>query len=365
MDGLQMCTVPLQYDIPCVGTDGGVRNLTEVNGMNITQINGGIYPAGLWIASNITTTAQCTVDLCSLKYASLDYVPNAGSNFLLAIIFAFFLLTQLFFWVWRRTHSFSFAMCCGLILEILGYLARVIMKNNMFSQTPFLIQIICLTIAPVFFTAAIYLTLARVIMHYGPQNSRLTPKTYTITFMCSDFIALVLQSAGGGIADSSGLSSSTRNGGVHLMVAGLSFQVLSILIFMGLCAEFFWRVKNDRNPTGWANRDSASRNLKLFVYAFALATFFILVRSLFRVAELAHGFDGKLANDQITFMILEGGMMVLATTFLTAFPPGQFLGREEWKNSGWKFRKNGSALSLEKPRSDTTPESERVQTVPI
>ena len=57
--------------------------------------------------------------------------------------------------------------------------------------------------------------------------------------------------------------------------------------------------------------------------------------------------------------------MVLATTFLTAFPPGQFLGREEWKNSGWKFRKNTSAVSLEKPRSDTTPESERVQTVPL
>ena len=99
--------------------------------------------------------------------------------------------------------------------------------------------------------------------------------------------------------------------------------------------------------------------------AFAIATFFILVRSLFRVAELAHGFSGKLANDQITFMILEGGMMILATTFLTAFPPGQFLGRDEWKHSGWGYKKSSGALSLEKPRSDTTPESERLQTVPL
>lgn len=134
-------------------------------------------------------------------------------------------------------------------------------------------QIICLTIAPVFFTAGIYLTLSRVIMHYGPQHSRLTPKTYTITFICSDFIALVLQSAGGGIADQGSLSASTRNGGVHLMVAGLSFQVLSILIFMALCAEFFWRVKKDRTPigSGWATRDAASRHFKLFIYGIFLS----------------------------------------------------------------------------------------------
>jgi len=138
MDGLQPCSSPQQYNVPCLASNGAVHNLTEVNGINITQFNGEIYPAGFWLASNITSISQCTVDLCSLKYASVSYVPNAGSNFLFAIIFAFFLLTQLVFWIWRRTHSFSFAMSCGLILEVLGYLARVIMKHNMFSETPFL-----------------------------------------------------------------------------------------------------------------------------------------------------------------------------------------------------------------------------------
>jgi hypothetical protein len=116
-------------------------NITEVNGLNITQFEGSIYPDGLWFSSNLSVTRipnGCEVGLCSLEYANVRYVPNAGSNFLFAIIFAVFLLTQLIFWVLRRTHSFSFAMCCGLILEILGYLARVLMKTNMFSQTPFL-----------------------------------------------------------------------------------------------------------------------------------------------------------------------------------------------------------------------------------
>lgn len=137
--GLLPCALPLQYNVPCLSPTGVIRNLTEINGINITQTNGEIYPAGWWIASNLTSTAQCTLDLCSLKWASVDYVPNAGANMLFAIIFAFFLLTQIFFWVWRRTHSFSAAVSVGLILEILGYLARVIMKNNMFNQNPFLV----------------------------------------------------------------------------------------------------------------------------------------------------------------------------------------------------------------------------------
>jgi hypothetical protein len=86
---------------------------------------------------------------------------------------------------------------------------------------------------------------------------------------------------------------------------------------------------------------------------------------LFRVAELAHGFNGKLANDQITFMILEGGMMILATLLLTAFSPGQYVGRKNWKNSGWGYKKNGSAFFLEKRLSDRTPDSEHLQTVSL
>jgi hypothetical protein len=99
----------------------------------------GPYVAGLpGISSNVTYLSECTPSLCSLDYAFIRYVPNAGSNFLFAVMFAIFLLTHLVLWVIRRTHSFSFAMCCGLVLEILGYLARVIMKTHMFEQTPFL-----------------------------------------------------------------------------------------------------------------------------------------------------------------------------------------------------------------------------------
>lgn len=60
--------------------------------------------------------------------------------------------------------------------------------------------------------------------------------------MSSDFIALVLQAAGGAIAD----TAPTRKGseaGTHIMVAGLSFQVLSLLCFIAVASEFFVNVR--------------------------------------------------------------------------------------------------------------------------
>jgi hypothetical protein len=95
-------------------------------------------------------------------------------------------------------------------------------------------------------------------VHYGVHNSRLSPKAYTITFICSDFIALVLQSVGGALADTAATVAGSDIG-VHVMVAGLSFQVISLIAFISLCVEFFWRVKNDRRrvaATSWANRET-------------------------------------------------------------------------------------------------------------
>jgi hypothetical protein len=68
-----------------------------------------------------------------------------------------------------------------------------------------------------------------------------------------------------------------------------------------------------------------------------VAVLMIFVRSCYRCAELSAGFHGKLANQQVTFMILEGAMVVIAVACLTAFHPGvAFAG--SWAIAGWSFR---------------------------
>lgn len=61
--------------------------------------------------------------------------------------------------------------------------------------------------------------------------------------MSCDFISLLLQAAGGAIAASANTVKDTDLG-VNIMIAGLSFQVVSLVLFIGLCCDFAWRVRN-------------------------------------------------------------------------------------------------------------------------
>jgi hypothetical protein len=47
------------------------------------------------------------------------------------------------------------------------------------------------------------------------------------------------------------------------------------------------------------------------------------VRCLYRAAELWEGFDSHLANDEATFMIFEGPMIILAVLCMTIYHPGR------------------------------------------
>ena len=119
--------------------------------------------------------------------------------------------------------------------------------------------IISLTIGPAFFSAAIYLCLARIVVLYGEDLSRVTPRTYTITFITCDIIAFVLQATGGGFANT---DSGTM--GTHIMVAGLSFQVASLLLFIALSLEFAWRVWSHINNRSLNHAEI--RQTKIFKY---------------------------------------------------------------------------------------------------
>jgi hypothetical protein len=71
--------------------------------------------------------------------------------------------------------------------------------------------------------------------------------------------------------------------------------------------------------------------------AIAIATLCIFIRCGFRVVELSDGFNGKLANQQESFMVLEGLMMVIAAIALTIYNPGEcFQGK--WVLTNYSFR---------------------------
>ncbi|KAK5951665.1 phospholipid-translocating ATPase rsb1 [Knufia fluminis] len=333
-------------------------------------------------ASDFTQTCNftiesdfCTAETCCLEQGQIHYIPTLAGNAAYAALFAILIIPNLTFGIRYKTWSFMSWLCLGLIGETVGYIGRIMLNDNIFSFNGFLMYLIPLTIAPAFITASIYLCLARVIYILDPNlmHTRLKPMTYTKIFVTFDIISLILQAAGGGLAATAD-DQAGSDMGINVMIAGLAFQVVSLLIFIGLCSDFAWRLYKGivskkmrftvtdadttyppsqglaRRPT-WMRRseevggDSAldytsiktSVMFKGFIGALGVATFLILVRSSYRLAELQEGFDGELANDQLTFMILEGPMIILSCIALTAFHPG-FALRRLWSMKGFQGR---------------------------
>lgn len=148
-------------------------------------------------------------------------------------------------------------------------------------------------------------------------------------------IHLLHSSAGASISSKPSLAD-IANG---LMEAGIIFQVITLLIFGGLAVEFYFRCRKDnssksrsdiRTPdsTSSLRQDDTSekplldRRLKLSLIAVVIAYFAILIRCIYRIAEMVGGWRNPIMQDQVLFVVLDGIMCIIACLVLNAFHPG-------------------------------------------
>lgn len=141
------------------------------------------------------------------------------------------------------------------------------------------------------------------------------------------------------------------------MVAGLSFQVLTLGVFMALCLDFAHRTYTRHRDLGSANAlDQSpifislrnSRRFKGFLAALTLATICIFWRSVYRVVELGEGWTGNLIRHQWLFVGFEGVLVGVACLALNAFHPALCF-KEGVEGLGGLGSKK-KALRLEKER---------------
>ncbi|KAF5647011.1 RTA [Fusarium tjaetaba] len=226
---------------------------------------------------------------------------------------------------------------------MVGFAARIRMH---FGQSGFLTYIITITIGPAFFSAAIYLCLARIITVYGRSYSRFSPRTYTITFMLFDFIALVLQATGGSMLGSD--ERDTFNIGLAIIKTGLAAHLAAISIFVILASELAYRIfrrQEDWDPK--FHQLQRSWKFNLFLSCLTIATVTILIRTSYRVAELSAGYHSALAENETAFMLLEGMMIVIATSALAIGHPGpSFQGR--YQDADFQLKKEDHAEEASK-----------------
>lgn len=307
---------------------------------------------------------ECTLEICPIDSSYYAYRVSLAANATFCALFALSLIGYLAVsaFTWKRSfrsdHMFTFAMSAGTFLEILGYVGRLMSWDNQWSEDGFLMQIVCLTIAPAFMAGGIYLCLRRIVMAFGSENSRLKPKLYTRIFIPCDVLSLLLQAAGGGYASARYNAKLDATVGNNIMIAGLAFQVATLFTFMLFSLDFAIRTWRRNRSMGSSSLDQSPHMVELrsslrfraFLVALALATILIFWRSVFRVAELAEGWSGDLIKRQDLFIAFEGVMVVVAVLALNVAHPA------------FCFATKGTAADdhKQRPESDRSSETEMV-----
>jgi len=244
---------------------------------------------------------------CGVEWTVYGYYPSLPANAFFCALFAICCLVQVVQGIRYKTWTFLLALGLGCVAESVGYIGRVLLHSNPYSNTGFEMQICCLIMAPAFLAAGIYLTLKHVVIAFDPTQSRIKPRYYTWVFIICDFLSLLLQACGGAIAATSDQNYSLQKIGNDLMMAGIVWQVITLLLFGALVLDFFVRVRSSGKPLNPAT--STLRNslkFKLFMAGIAVAFLTIFTRCVYRIAEMAGGWANPIMEDETDFIVLDG-----------------------------------------------------------
>lgn len=297
--------------------------------------------------------ANCVLDQTSPYYCPLSssvygYLPALAASITFIVLYTIALGIHIYQGLRWRTWWFLGAMMFGCVCEILGYGGRIMLYQNPFTFTGFMIQIILITLGPAFFSAAIYFTLSRIVVYLGREYSRLSPQAYYWIFIPCDCVSLALQGTGGGMSSS---SSGTSNVAVDISIAGLSFQVITLCLFIALSIDFAVRARKGRKAS--SNKMPLPRRFKIFVTFLSAAIVLILARCGYRIAELKGGYTGpgsELIRDQGLFIALEGVLIVIAVYCLVIAHPGPVFQTAERSRSEGSLAEGGQAREVSEIR---------------
>ncbi|SPQ24693.1 6e80bec3-ca3f-4ba2-afb5-8579566786a1 [Thermothielavioides terrestris] len=191
--------------------------------------------------------ANCTLDICPVELSVYGYRPSLAANTTFIALYALSAVIHTYLGIRWKQWWFMGCMLLAAASAIIGYIGRVMMYYNPFNFSAFMLQIICVTTVPVYYCAALYVTLALAVNHFSPALSRFNPRLFYSLFIPCDLVSLALQAAGGGLSTSSSGSSQV---GVDLALVGLGLQVFTMLLFCGLFADYLIRYARSRGRRG-------------------------------------------------------------------------------------------------------------------
>ncbi|ORY48015.1 RTA1 like protein-domain-containing protein [Leucosporidium creatinivorum] len=272
-------------------------------------------------------SSNSTADVASEELSNPydRYVPSLAMAVIFLIIFSGSTLLHLLqIFVFRRPGNVKKSMkwmvvfpICGFV-EIIGWGGRLWSHFAIYGDG-YLMQICCLTIAPTFISAGLYMLLGVLIQRISPSTSPLSAKKFKIVFIVADVVSLVIQAAGGGMAATSNTQSGGQTGG-RIMLVGIIVQLIVMIIFVAYFV--YWALRSRPQLEQAAISLPGGEGIVKAVIGMGICSLMIIVRGFYRSAELGDGFSGAIATNQMLFL-LDAIPVAIAMWSINAFPPAK------------------------------------------
>ncbi|KAJ5730096.1 uncharacterized protein N7483_004604 [Penicillium malachiteum] len=246
------------------------------------------------------------------------YLPSKITAIVFAAIFAILTATHL----WRIIATrqwFGMAIVVGGLFETVALIARVISNMHPNESAPYIIQYVLILLAPILYTASVYMFLGRLIRVSGhPELSLIRINWITKIFVVCDILCFLIQAFGGvSIAnltnsnDSASEIAHRMNIASNVILGGLALQVIFFVIF-ALCAMIFHiRV----SKSGVAETVDPSLRINMMLISLYIASLLVTGRNMYRVVEYKTGSHGYLQEHEWPTYGLDVGLMALLMCF--------------------------------------------------
>ncbi|KJK95686.1 hypothetical protein H633G_00506, partial [Metarhizium anisopliae BRIP 53284] len=119
-------------------------------------------------------------------------------------------------------------------------------------------------------------------------------------------------------------------GGNRAIIAGVVLQVLVLAVFGALAADYLARAaRHMRSADATAPELALWHDVKFRAFALGVTGAYVavLIRCIYRIAEMAGGWGNRIMQDEPSFLVLDSSLILVAVYLLTIFHPGIFFPR--------------------------------------
>ncbi|EPQ26996.1 uncharacterized protein PFL1_05281 [Pseudozyma flocculosa PF-1] len=271
------------------------------------------------------STPSAAPDASECRYTVLPHVPGAAGNRIIGALYAIAAIVL----VWRAIQSrkgWPWVLPIGAAASAAGFFIRPMMDPCDFSVGLYVGQQLVILVSPCAFLAFNYMLYKRLMLAVDPQlataenrnvkspYSFLPPLKVSRIFVWSDGITFFLQCSAGGLM--AGKKPNMIDLGNKIFLVAVILMAVSYALFFSLAVVAHSRLGAEHSQS--QRFHAVLRKLFLCLY---FSSTFIMVRSIYRIAEFALGRDGVLASNEIYLFVLDALPLIFAISIWALFWP--------------------------------------------